>query len=374
MNISYDVCIVCMNYIKNDARSLNLALTLTNLSVKVLVICVYDNSKPKFPFDTFDIKVPADERLYKLMLKFLNDVNAKKHELKAEYYVASELYSLPTARKLKKIYGGNLIYDSREIYSAIGNLHNQPIKQFIFSRIEKYMINDVDDVIVSGRLDAEHLKTIFPQRINYHLIMNVPPQNKIENNDLLREHFGIAKDRKILLYQGMLMQGRGIEAAIKSMKFLDDYALVIMGAGDEMREQFAQLSQENGVSEKVYFKTPVTYTELHQWTCSADIGLALFEPISLSYKLALPNKLFEYAMAGIPSISTNLPAIQYVIQDHKFSYLIDYPFTPKDISEAVKKIFEPNSYKKFQIAANSASEIYNYQAQIPTIKKVFNIR
>ena len=69
-----------------------------------------------------------------------------------------------------------------------------------------------------------------------------------------------------------------------------------------------RLAKDLNVSERVHFCGVVPYRELHQWTCSADIGIVFIEPISFSYKLALPNKLFEYLYCEKPVIaSINVP-------------------------------------------------------------------
>lgn len=374
MNINYDICIVCLNYIKNDARSLNLANTLVKLGKKVAVISLKDDYLANFSFDSYQVDIDSSERLYKKMLRFTLNVRRNFLNLKSAYYLASELYSLPATRLIQKKNNGLLIYDSREIFSAIGNTHNQAFKQLFFTKLEQYLVKSVDSVIVSGHLDAEYLRSIFPKNLKYSVIMNVPNYKESFESDLLREQFSIPENLKIILYQGMIMQGRGIEIAIRAMKQLDDYALVIMGDGEDMLEYYKNLSNEIGVCDKVFFKSFVPYNELHQWTCSADVGLALFEPLSLSYKLALPNKLFEYAMAGIPSIATNLPAIADVVKDYPISYLVDYPFNLNNIVDSIKLASNPTNYQNYVNSAESASKFYNYENQIKEIKKVFEIQ
>lgn len=371
--IEYDVCILCLNYIKNDARALNLANSLTKLNKKVAVICLKDKENINFGFDLYSLDIANSIRLYKKMMFFAYMTFKDLKNIRSKYYLASELYSLPAARILHRRNGGMLVYESREIFSAIGETHNKPLRQMIFTKIESFLIKYVDSVIVSGNLDELYLKNIFPKHINYHIIMNVPFKKEIIKSDLLRKEFNINSNYKILLYQGMLMTGRGVEVAIKSMTYLDSCALVIMGNGG-IEPNLKELTRELGLESRVFFKSFVPYVELHQWTCSADIGLVLFEPISDSYQLALPNKLFEYAMAGLPSISTKLPAIKEVINLDKFSYLIEYPFSPEELSNAVKNLSIPTTYEEYVLAAYIASQKYNYENQVQSIKKIFNIQ
>jgi glycosyltransferase involved in cell wall biosynthesis len=369
----YDVCFVCCNYIKNDARTLNLANTLVDLGKSVLVICLKDNPDLKFKFDILEVPVSLEGRLYKNLFKFTHYIRQNFRNIKSDFFVASELYSLAAARFLQKGTSGKLIYDSREIFSAPGNTYNHPIKQLFFTYLEKLLINKVDSVIVTGKLDAEYLQNYFKKHFEYFLIMNLPFKKEIMSSDKIRSTFNIDSNVKIILYQGLIISSRGIEPAIRAMKYLDGYALCIMGdGGSELIAYYRNLVRELDLSHKVFFKSFVPYNELHEWTCSADIGLALFEPVSLSYKLALPNKLFEYAMAGLPSISTNLPAIKEVNDGICFTELIEYPFDDNTIAVTIKKVNQTEIYSNYRKNAISASNIYNYETQINTIKRIFD--
>ena len=53
----------------------------------------------------------------------------------------------------------------------------------------------------------------------------------------------------------------------------------------------------------------VPYNDLFQYTAAADIGWLLINKKSISNKFALPNKLFEYILMGIPIVSSNIKNI-----------------------------------------------------------------
>ncbi len=91
---------------------------------------------------------------------------------------------------------------------------------------------------------------------------------------------------------------------------------VILGEG-EYRKKFEAEANNSNCSDRIHFLGAVNHTELLTYTASADIGLALIENISISYYYALPNKLFEYIMAGIPILASNLPQMKKVIDDYK---------------------------------------------------------
>ena len=50
----------------------------------------------------------------------------------------------------------------------------------------------------------------------------------------------------------------------------------------------------------------------------------MIQPISKSYKNAMPNKLFEYSVSGLPFICSNLSAMQDAVNDLKSGIAIQH--------------------------------------------------
>lgn len=281
-----------------------------------------------------------------------------------------DIYSLYIATRLKKKYKAKLIFDSREIYSALSTLSKRKIAQYLLTRYEIYLVKYVDSITVSGELDKAFLQNHFRKNNEIEIIMNLPPRKEIENLDLIRKKFNITEKYKILIYQGMILPGRGLEKIIISLQFLDNIVLCIFGDGS-YKSAIEQLISAMNLESKVIFCGEVPYEELHKWTCSADIGVVIIEPISFSYELALPNKLFEYCMAGRPVLMSNLKAMQKIHDEFKIGEVLDFNSTPQSIANLLKLIFKNYEYYKSQ--AISASQKYHYESQIHIIKKVYNL-
>ena len=119
--------------------------------------------------------------------------------------------------------------------------------------------------------------------------------------------------------------------------------------------------QEKYTAYNIIFTGAVNYNKLLEYTASADIGLSLFEDVSLSYRLALPNKLFEYAMANIPVIATDLPAIRKIHEEFNFGELIEYPFSSGALLSAAQNII--NKYLQYSSTVADMSQKYNYDSE-----------
>ncbi len=95
-----------------------------------------------------------------------------------------------------------------------------------------------------------------------------------------------------------------------------------------------QIAREQ-VADRVKLLHPVPYEDLLDWTASADIGLTIFPPeYSLSIRFTLPNKLFEYLMAGVPVLSSQLDAVMDVIRTYDVGRVAS-SLAPADLGAAI---------------------------------------
>lgn len=139
------------------------------------------------------------------------------------------------------------------------------------------------------------------------LVRNVPVYQAVSKSNRLRQHLGLGQEVRIALYQGNLQPDRGLDHLIRAAAYLErDIVIVLLGKeiGDTLT-QLETLIANEGVTDRVKILPPVPYAELLDWTASADMGLIIYSPgQSLNVQMCLPNKLFEYLMAGLPVLAS----------------------------------------------------------------------
>lgn len=364
----YDVCFFCFEEFASDARTLNLARTLADDGKSVAVVSFGKaEAQSKFLEENihyFNLPMPKVNRFWKQWFKYHILSKKIRKELHADTVIASDFYSLYTANVFAKKCNAKLIYDSREVYSALGPLYKNPIKQKIISILELKLIKNVNKVIVTGELDAEYLQNHFKINVPFEIIMNLPPYRGYHKTNLLRETFKIPNEAPVILYQGVILPGRGVKSIIRSLPFYEEAYFCIIGWG-KYEEEIRREAELLGVTNRVIFCGKLSYDDLHSYTCSADIGICFIEPITFSYKLALPNKLFEYCMARIPTLASDLPAIRKIISEHHFGKLIPNDASPEQIANAMKMIIaEKDKYIEY---CNQAAQIFSYNNQVSKI-------
>jgi glycosyltransferase involved in cell wall biosynthesis len=359
----YDVCLISSSELKTDARTLNLARTLAKHQKTV---CVIAPCKPEDKPDIeskwitiIPIKASGASRAFIRILSFSKKVLKYKKLIKSKIYWAEDLFALYATRKFSDFHNGKLFYDSREIYSAPGPLAKRQLSKKIQSWLELMLIKSVDRFIVTGKLDAEYLSKYFKASKPFDVIMNLPPyKDKIKSN-LIREKFSIDEDTAIIIYQGMLLPGRGIIPLIEAMLFVKDAVFCIAGEG-RFKETITEKIDSLNLTNKVILCGKTDYSHLHELTCSACVGVAFIEPISLSYQYALPNKMFEYCMARIPTLASDLPAMADIIGQYKIGELISPDSTPKEIASAINELIA-NKHRYIQ-ECDKAARVFCYES------------
>tara|TARA_B100000614_G_scaffold66367_4_gene58769 strand:+ start:5788 stop:6891 length:1104 start_codon:yes stop_codon:yes gene_type:complete len=246
--------------------------------------------------------------------KYFREVKKFINMNKPNFIIASDLYSMIPAAQTK-LKNQRLIYDSRELYTKLGGLKNKPLIQKIWSFYEKKYIYDVDCTIVNAEPDRKFLLNLYGQ-IKTVLMKNMPGKHFLDNNDAinLKKELCIDYNQNILLYQGKFHNGRGVRFVIKMLPKIKSATLLLIGDGP-MKNSYIETAKYYNVTERVVFLDAVPYNDLPKYTKSAFIGLSIIKPITESYENALPNKLFEYAVSGLPIICSKLKLMSSAVND-----------------------------------------------------------
>jgi len=113
----------------------------------------------------------------------------------------------------------------------------------------------------------------------------------------LRRRFGIPEGRRVLLYTGSLLPGKGVPHLLEALKILRDQGrnpvLVLLGYP---LDAIAPLVEQNGWQDDVFLPGQVAYADLPDWLAVGDVAL---EPKESTTGEA-SGKLLHYMAAGLP--------------------------------------------------------------------------
>jgi glycosyltransferase involved in cell wall biosynthesis len=208
--------------------------------------------------------------------------------------------------------GKKRVFDAHEYFSEVPELAGRPAVKWFWEKVAQFILPRYPVAYTVG----PSLAKIFEAKygVKYEVVRNVPML-------LSDEPLPTENNPKLILYQGALNQGRGLEVALEAMRQLDGVKLVVAGEGD-LSHNLRMLAQKLELGEKVEFLGFVSPDELKKLTQQAWIGLNLLENKGLSYYYSLANKFFDSVQAGVPVLNMDFPEYRALNAEHETSILI----------------------------------------------------
>src|SRR5262249_44155012 len=150
---------------------------------------------------------------------------------------------------------------------------------------------------------------------------------------------------KVVLYQGGVGPSRNLEPVIRAMALVRGTALVIRGPGVEtFGKGYLDLAERCGAGGRVFCLDAVPSGEGVRRAREADFGLwTLLSDVGLNFRLALPNKVFEYLAAGLPVLSADLPEVRALLDRYQCGLCFD-PEDPRDIARVISQLAQDEPF------------------------------
>lgn len=268
-------------------------------------------------------------KLIDIIFKYLSIIRKEK----PVYVNIHQVLMLPLIPLVKLVAPNTkFIYDTHELETESNGLQGK--RQKLFKLFERLFIKSFKLVIVVGPAIEDWYRKEYGID-NIVTVMNCPLYQQFEKKNLFREEFGIPDHATIFLYQGALFFGRGVDVMLDAFAQINDekYTLVLMGYG-EMVDHIKTVADQYP---NIHFKQAVHPSIVLNYTASADVGISLIENVCLSYYYCLPNKLFEYLMAGIPCIVSNMKEMSDYVRKNGAGVVCE-DTTKEALINAVKSI------------------------------------
>jgi glycosyltransferase involved in cell wall biosynthesis len=309
---------IVLNDFTNDSRVYKISQSLNGFNYITSVVAIHNHGLKEKEFIN-GVKVERIKLLSRpwpkwkwiQMIKYLEFVfRAFWRFRKVDIVHSNDLSALPVA-VLIKFFGKNVkvVYDCHEYETEINGLKG--IEKKAKKILEKCLVPFADKIITVSESIAGEYAQLYNISKPY-LILNCPAYNKRSKSDLFRKNLSIGPEKTIFLYQGGLTKGRGIELLLEAFSDLvdDKNVLVLMGYGP--LESLVKSKAE--VSSNIFFHPAVEPSILLDYTSSADYGILFYEDTCLNHRYCSPNKIFEYLMAGLPVISSNLVEMKRLVE------------------------------------------------------------
>lgn len=349
------ICMLLDNPLAPDPRVQKEAKTLAAAGYDVTIYCQQKEGLPEEEFQdgytirrTFKYKLGTTIKVSKYLQahwKLWRSVTGKY-----DVYHCHDVETWPIGWYLAKRDKALLVYDSHEYFPDMIVRENYISKfkyyasRFLFYWRGALFIRKADRVITVSQVIADELKKEFhlPRvplvlyNTRYHKDI---PQN---NSNYLRENFPIDDEETILFFHGNIDPSRGVERLFEILAKLEKCKLILVGDGaDHYINKLKMMIKSLGLEGKIIFAGFIHPTVLLNVASSADILLYFpFESVK-NVTLSMPNKFFDFLMAGKPMVVTGLPEIRNFMENKKLGIIISRDkLQTDDIVNQIRELIE----------------------------------
>ena len=283
--------------------------------------------------------------------------------------LANDLDSLLPFYMVSKIKRLPLVFDSHEIFSELPSLHNRPKTKKMWKTLERFLLPRMKSFYTVSYGYAKWFEKEYG--VQPEIIRNVPQLQKLNDkkNFIFFELPSIPEGYKIVLYQGALNISRGLEYTIKAMQFVNNCVFWIAGDGP-IKKDLEQLVLDLNLSNKVFLLGNVPPPVLKTITPLAEIGISLEEDLGISYRYALPNKVFDYFQAQVPILATYLPDIKNTVLKYKAGRVIQ-KHDEKHIAEEINLMLNQGKKHYYENLKKAALDCC-WENEEPKLKAIFD--
>ena len=217
--------------------------------------------------------------------------------------------------------GPAVVYDAHEYVAslAVSGARTQRAVDG-WAALEGEFIREADRVVtvspgIAERIRLDHGLATTPAVVyNAPLVWPVPHASRD-----LRAEAGVTTDQRLVVYSGALSAARGLETVVRALPRLPSIVLAVVAVPypHPMAGALLELAGDLGAGERLRFVPPVPSHEVPAYLSTADVAVSPIIGTSVSYDMALPNKLFEFIHAGLPVVTSDIAAMSAFVREHR---------------------------------------------------------
>lgn len=235
-----------------------------------------------------------------------------------------------------------VVYDAHEYVAslAVSGARTQRVVEG-WAALEREFVGRADRVITVSPAIAERLRADAGLAALPTVVYNAPllwrtPQASRD----LRLEAGVAPAETLLVYSGALSAARGVDTAVRALSHLPSsvvLAVVAVPYPHPFAPRLVDLARGLHVERRLRFVPPVPSHEVPAYLSTADIAISPIVGDSVSYDLALPNKLFEFVHAGLPIVTSDLAAMGAFVSENALGEVFRQG-DPQSCADAVRRV------------------------------------
>ncbi len=187
----------------------------------------------------------------------------------------------------------------------------------------------------------------------------------------LRRACGLVAGQRLVLQLNTVCPGEGVEVLLDALARLpDDVHLAFLGPPPD--PDYAGTLKQHGawptVAGRVHFLDPVPSDAVVSWAAGADAGVIARQDTCLNNRISLPNRIFEFLMAGLPVAVSSLPDIAEFVRDTGMGLVFDET-DPASVAETLEHILAPGTQSPCRARAAEVARSLNWEQEAETYRQ-----
>ncbi|MBP1704310.1 MAG: glycosyl transferase family 1 [Chloroflexi bacterium] len=260
---------------------------------------------------------------------------------------------------------GRVVYDVIDIALESNTFASRhPAWKWLYRRRERGWARRSDAIVTVNEAIGDHLRRSFGTRDAPVILENMPPRwlPPATPPDLVRRAAGLGPDRRIILYLGRVVAGRGLAEAATAVGLLDRADLVLLGPVD------GSWASSTMPGEALPVMLPAVHPdEVPAWAASADVSTVVRPPTSLNQRLSTPNKFWESLAGGTPVVvDRSADVMCQIVERDEVGVVVDGG-DPREYARGLRTILDAPSPEREALRARclkAAHERYNWETAI----------
>lgn len=258
----------------------------------------------------------------------------------ADCYHCNEVDSWIIGVALKLTSSCKLVFDAHEAYPEgfAESRFPKPLRPVVAAGLRllfRALMMFTDRVVLAKESIAED----YPNPAKRVLVRNyVSAEYADRKPDLGKDDRHIGPIR--IIHLGLISRVRGwpqlVEAVAGSSESFEVWFVGEFNDGSEAA--FHERSAELGVADRMKVLPWLPFKEAFRLVCSSDAGIVAFQPGCYNHVHALPHKMFDYMVAGIPVLApTFAQEVSRIVRDADCGLLFDSS-DPRSIRQALESL------------------------------------
>ncbi len=278
---------------------------------------------------------------------------------------ANDWEALPIAAKAAKTNQAKVVFDAHE-YAPL-ELENRRYWKFLFRPaiiyfIKKYAPQVNATITVSSVISDRYQKEF---GFNPIVILNAPEMEPLREKTL-------DFDNIRLVYHGGAIRDRRLESLIETLALCDrrfSLHFILLNNDPGYSKSLRELARKLAPG-RVMFYEPVPPEQVVERISEYDIGFYLLEPNSFNNIAALPNKFFDYIVAGLALCIGPSPSMAEIVRQYGLGCVAP-SFDPRYVAEVLNRL-TANELLSMQAASREAAQKINAESELKKLVDLYD--